>query len=32
MIILSVDYGDTRKGISVFDKTEFLESPVTVIT
>ncbi len=32
MIILSVDYGDTRTGIAVCDKTEFLASPVTVIT
>ena len=32
MIILSVDYGDTRTGIAGCDKTEFLASPVTVIT
>ena len=32
MIILSVDYGDTRTGIAVCDKTEILASPVTVIT
>lgn len=32
MIILSVDYGDTRTGIAVCDKTEFLASPVAVIT
>ncbi len=32
MIILSVDYGDTRTGIAVCDKTELLASPVTVIT
>ena len=32
MIILSVDYGDTRTGIAVCDKTEFVASPVTVRT
>ena len=32
MIILSVDFGDTRTGIAVCDKTELLASPVTVIT
>ena len=31
MIILGVDYGDVRTGISVCDKTEFLASPVCVI-
>ena len=31
MIILSVDLGDSRTGIAVCDKTEFLASPVTVI-
>ena len=32
MIILGVDYGDVRTGVSVCDKTEFLASPVCVIT
>ena len=32
MIILSVDYGDTRTGIAVCDKGEILASPVTVLT
>ncbi len=32
MIIMSVDYGDVRTGISVCDKNEILASPVTVIT
>ena len=32
MIILGIDYGDVRTGVSVCDKTEFLASPVTVIT
>ena len=32
MVILSVDYGDVRTGIAVCDKSEFLASPVTVIT
>ncbi|MGN0448286.1 MAG: Holliday junction resolvase RuvX [Acutalibacteraceae bacterium] len=32
MIILSVDYGDTRTGIALCDKMEILASPVTVIT
>lgn len=31
MIILGIDYGDVRTGISVCDKTEFLASPVCVI-
>ena len=31
MIIMSVDFGDSRTGIAVCDKTEFLASPVTVI-
>lgn len=32
MVIMSVDYGDTRTGIAVCDKLELLASPVTVIT
>lgn len=32
MIILSVDYGDVRTGLAVCDKSEFLASPVTVVT
>lgn len=31
MIILGIDYGDVRTGVSVSDKTEFLASPVCVI-
>lgn len=31
MIILGVDYGDVRTGISICDKTEFLASPVCVV-
>ncbi len=31
MVILSVDYGDSRTGLAVCDKTEFLASPVGVI-
>ncbi|MCR4615177.1 MAG: Holliday junction resolvase RuvX [Clostridiales bacterium] len=31
MVILSVDYGDTRTGIAICDKMEMLASPVTVI-
>lgn len=31
MVILSVDYGDSRTGLAVCDKTEFLASPVCVI-
>ncbi len=31
MVILSVDYGDTRTGIAVCDKMQLLASPVTVI-
>lgn len=31
MIILSVDYGDTRTGIAVCDKLEILATPVGVI-
>lgn len=31
MIIIGVDYGDVRTGISVCDKTEMLASPVCVI-
>ena len=32
MVILSVDYGDVRTGVAVCDKSEFLASPVGVIT
>lgn len=32
MIILSIDLGDSRTGVAVCDKTEFLASPVTVIS
>lgn len=32
MVILSVDYGDTRTGLAVCDKMEILASPVGVIT
>ena len=32
MVILAVDYGDVRTGLAVCDKSEFLASPVTVIT
>ena len=31
MIILSVDYGDSRTGVAVCDKSEILASPVEVI-
>lgn len=31
MKIMSVDFGDSRTGIAMCDKTEFLASPVTVI-
>lgn len=31
MIIMSVDYGDSRTGLAVCDKSEFLASPVGVI-
>lgn len=31
MIIMSVDFGDSRTGLAVCDRTEFLASPVTVI-
>ena len=31
MKIMAVDYGDTRTGIAVCDKTEFLASPVGII-
>lgn len=31
MIILSVDYGDTRTGLAVCDKLEMLASPIGVI-
>lgn len=31
MIIMSVDFGDSRTGIAVCDKNEFLASPVCVI-
>ena len=32
MVILTVDYGDVRTGLAVCDKSEFLASPVGVIT
>lgn len=32
MIFMSVDYGDVRTGLAVCDKSEFLASPVAVIT
>ncbi len=32
MVILAVDYGDVRTGVAVCDKSEFLASPVCVIT
>lgn len=32
MRIMSVDYGDSRTGIAVCDKSEMLASPLTVIT
>lgn len=32
MVILAVDYGDVRTGVAVCDKSEFLASPVGVIT
>lgn len=32
MKIMSVDYGDVRTGLAVCDKSEFLASPLTVIT
>lgn len=32
MVIMSVDYGDVRTGVAVCDKSEFLASPVCVIT
>ena len=31
MIIMSVDFGDSRTGLAVCDKTEFLASPLSVI-
>lgn len=31
MVILAVDYGDSRTGLAVCDKSEFLASPVGVI-
>ena len=31
MVILSVDYGDSRTGLAVCDKSEFLASPVGVV-
>lgn len=31
MVILSVDYGDSRTGLAVCDKTEFLASPLGVV-
>lgn len=32
MVILAVDYGDVRTGLAICDKSEFLASPVCVIT
>ncbi len=32
MVILAVDYGDVRTGVAVCDKSEFLASPVCVVT
>ena len=32
MKILAVDYGDTRTGLAISDRTEFLASPVGTIT
>ena len=32
MVILAVDYGDVRTGLAVCDRSEFLASPVAVIT
>ena len=32
MIIMGIDHGDVRTGVSVCDKNEMLASPVTVIT
>ena len=32
LIILSIDYGDTRSGLALCDKLELLASPLTVIT
>ena len=32
MKILAVDYGDTRTGLAISDRTEFLASPVRTIT
>jgi putative Holliday junction resolvase len=32
MRILAVDYGESRTGIAVCDPTEFLASPVDIIT
>ena len=32
MIILGVDFGDTRTGLAVCDKSELLASPAGVIT
>lgn len=31
MVILAVDYGDSRTGLAVCDKSEFLASPVGVV-
>ena len=31
MIIMSVDFGDSRTGLAICDKTEFLASPLSVI-
>ena len=32
MTILAVDYGDTRTGLAMCDRTEFLASPIGIIT
>lgn len=32
MVIMSIDYGDVRTGVAVCDRSEFLASPVCVIT
>ena len=32
MKILAVDYGDTRTGLAMCDRTEFLASPIGIIT
>ncbi len=32
MVIMAIDYGDTRTGVAICDKKEILASPVTVVT